>query len=167
MTRLIDAYALMQYIRNHDYQLVSRMGCVDKGMFTDGIEHGINIQPTVEAVQELKPCHMCDNAFVNEDLTRDEDLSYVGLGDSLLGYRAMLRSGDGKPVEIIMEHWNGAGWEEVGHYRPAFCPNCGRELVENKQFKQPDPCGFRRCYSPELINASISDEAVLRLREGF
>ena len=50
MARLIDADALMKYIRNHDYQLVSRMGCVDKGMFTDGIEHGINIQPAVEVV---------------------------------------------------------------------------------------------------------------------
>ena len=48
---LIDANALMAYIHNHDYELVSRMGCVDKGMFTDGIEHGINIQPTVDAVE--------------------------------------------------------------------------------------------------------------------
>lgn len=49
--RLIDANALMEYIHNHDYELVSRMGCVDKGMFTEGIEHGINIQPTVDAVE--------------------------------------------------------------------------------------------------------------------
>ena len=58
MARLIDADALMQYIRNHDYQLVSRMGCVDKGMFTDGIEHGINIQPTVDAVEVVR-CKDC------------------------------------------------------------------------------------------------------------
>lgn len=47
--KLIDASALMEYIHNHEYELVSRMGCVDKGMFTDGIEHGINIQPAVDA----------------------------------------------------------------------------------------------------------------------
>ena len=49
--RLIDANALLAYINNHDYELVSRMGCVDKGMFTDGIKHGIDIQPTVDAVE--------------------------------------------------------------------------------------------------------------------
>ena len=56
--RLIDANALLAYIHNHDYELVSRMGCVDKGMFTDGIEHGINIQPTVDAVEVVR-CKDC------------------------------------------------------------------------------------------------------------
>ena len=122
--------------------------------------------PKVEEVKP-EPCHMCDNAFVNEELTRDEDLSYVGLGNFFLGYRAMLRSGDGKPVEIITEHWNCQNWEEVGRYRPAFCPNCGRELVENQQFKPLDPCGFRNFYSQELIHESTSDEAIQRLKEGI
>lgn len=92
--------------------------------------------PKVDDVKlEPQPCHMCDSAFVNEELTKHDDLSYVGLGNFLLGYRALLRSGDGKPVEILMEHWNGQEWEEVGRYRPKFCPNCGRELVENQRFK--------------------------------
>lgn len=79
-------------------------------------------------------------------------LGYVSLGNFFLGYRAMIRSGDGKPVEILIEHWNDQVWEEVGRYRPKFCPNCGRELVENQQFKPLDPCGFRSFYSPELVH---------------
>lgn len=107
--------------------------------------------PRVE--QEAKrPCHMCDSAFVNEELTRYDDLSYVSLGNFFLGYRAIIRSGDGKPVEILIEQWNDQVWEEVGRYRPKFCPNCGRELVENQQFKPLDPCGFRGFYSPELVH---------------
>lgn len=66
MARPIDADALMKYIRNHDYQLVSRMGCVDKGMFTDGIEHGINIQPTVDAVPVVR-CKDCKSFKKNGD----------------------------------------------------------------------------------------------------
>ena len=91
--------------------------------------------PKVEH-EAKQPCHMCDSAFVNEELTRYDDLSYVSLGNFFLGYRAMIRSGDGKPVEILIEQWNDQVWEEVGRYRPKFCPNCGRELVENQQFKR-------------------------------
>ena len=122
--------------------------------------------PKVEH-ETKQPCHMCDSAFVNEELTRHDDLSYVGLGNFFLGYRAMLRSGDSKPVEIIAERWNGQTWEEVGRYRPKFCPNCGRELVENQQFKPLDPAGFRQFYSPELVHMASSDEVVKMIKEGI
>lgn len=56
--RLIDADVLMEYVRNRDYQLVSRMGCVDKGMFTDGICQSINTQSTVDAVPVVR-CKDC------------------------------------------------------------------------------------------------------------
>ena len=46
--KIIKAEELLNYIKNHDYELVSRMGCVDRGMFTDGIEHAINVQKGVE-----------------------------------------------------------------------------------------------------------------------
>lgn len=60
--RLIDANALMEYIHNRDYELVSRLGCVDKGMFTYGIEHGVNIQPTVDAMEVVR-CKDCKYFF--------------------------------------------------------------------------------------------------------
>lgn len=49
--KLIRDEELLNYIKNHDYELVSRMGCVDRGMFTDGIEHAINVQEAVEVVE--------------------------------------------------------------------------------------------------------------------
>ena len=124
-------------------------------------------EPKIEVEPKNQPCHMCDSAFVNEELTRDNDLSYVSLGNFFLGYRTMIRSGDGKPVEIITEQWNGQAWEEMGRYRPKFCPNCGRELVENQQFKPLDPAGFRQFYSPELVHMASSDEGVKMIKEGI
>lgn len=49
--KLIRDEELLTYIKNHDYELVSRMGCVDRGMFTDGIEHAINVQEAVEVME--------------------------------------------------------------------------------------------------------------------
>ena len=73
--KLIDDSALMEYIHNHDYELVSRMGCVDKGMFTDGIEHAINIQPAVDAV-EVVHGKWIDDTYSNG--TYDADCSICG-----------------------------------------------------------------------------------------
>lgn len=59
----------MEYIHNHDYELVSRMECVDKGMFTYGIEHGINIQQTVDAVEVVR-CKECQHSKLPAVLTQ-------------------------------------------------------------------------------------------------
>ena len=43
----------------------------------------------------------------------------------------MLCSGDGKPPRIEFEEWNDkAGWGKIAEYRPRYCPNCGRKIVE-------------------------------------
>lgn len=53
-------------------------------------------------------------------------------GEHEKGYRALLRSGDGRPTAILFEKWtDGVGWTTIGHYQPKYCPNCGRELKEN------------------------------------
>lgn len=43
-------------------------------------------------------------------------------------------SGDDRPTEILFEElYDNAGWELVGYYQPKYCPNCGRELMENQK----------------------------------
>ena len=80
---------------------------------------------------KLKPCYMCDNGRLNEELTDDNDLSAFGIGDSVNGFRMMYCSGDGKPPRIEVEEWDEkAGWYKIGVYYPKYCPNCGREIKE-------------------------------------
>lgn len=80
---------------------------------------------------KLKACRMCDSAFTNPELTPDNDLSYWSIGKCEKGYRMFIRSGDGKPVEILVEKWNdGAGWQIIGHYCPQYCPECGLPITE-------------------------------------
>lgn len=45
--RLIDANALMDTIRQHEYQLATRLGSIDYGMFTLGIQQAVDEQPTI------------------------------------------------------------------------------------------------------------------------
>lgn len=80
------------------------------------------------------PCYICDNAHTNPELHKDNDLSYISIGDFARGYRMLLRSGDGRPTEVLVEKWHEkAGWSLIGRYRPKYCPNCGRELIENRE----------------------------------
>ena len=102
MARLIDADAMMKYIRNHDYQLVSRMGCVDKGMFTDGIEHGINIQPTVDAVEVVHG---------EWEITEDDYFDLVELKCSVCG-----------------EAYGFEDYEDCMPKNYHYCPNCGAKM---------------------------------------
>lgn len=84
--------------------------------------------------KRLIPCGMCDNAFVNPELRNDNDLSYYTLGKCMANMRIMIRSGAGKSTQIIVERYDSeSGWYLAGSYRPRFCPNCGRELVENRK----------------------------------
>ena len=49
--RLIDADALMDVIRQHEYRLATKQGSIDYGMFTLGIQQSVDEQPTVDAVE--------------------------------------------------------------------------------------------------------------------
>ena len=48
--RLIDADALMDVIRQHEYRLATKQGSIDYGMFTLGIQQAVDKQPTIDAV---------------------------------------------------------------------------------------------------------------------
>ena len=81
-------------------------------------------------------CHMCLNAYVDPNLTHDNDLSFHTIGKSSSKFRLMFRSGAGRPTEILFEEKaldNAIAWHLVGFYQPAYCPNCGRKLIENEQ----------------------------------
>lgn len=60
--RLIDANALMDVIRQHEYPLATRIGSIDNGMFTLGIQQVVDEAPTVEAV--VLPCELGDDVYL-------------------------------------------------------------------------------------------------------
>lgn len=78
-------------------------------------------------------CCMCVNAHTDPELSSDNDLSYFGIGHCDGKHRLLLRSGDNRPTEILVEEWGEhSRWSTIGYYRPAYCPNCGRKLKENE-----------------------------------
>ena len=78
-------------------------------------------------------CHVCCNANVEPELTSDNDLSYISVGETAKGYGLYIRSGDGKPTVLVVSKWK----EDIGRnvdigvYKMNFCPECGRRLIEN------------------------------------
>ena len=58
MARLIDADALMDVIRQHEYRLATKQGSIDYGMFTLGIQQAVDEQPTVDAAPVVR-CRDC------------------------------------------------------------------------------------------------------------
>lgn len=86
------------------------------------------------------PCFLCDNARVNDELTDENDLHYHTIGKFEDGFRALIGTGDGKPLRILLEQRRclyksrpEKEWVTVGIYEPQFCPNCGRELSEYRR----------------------------------
>ena len=62
--RLIDADALMDVIRQHEYRLATKQGSIDYGMFTLGIQQAVDEQPTVDAVPVVR-CRDCKHAWIH------------------------------------------------------------------------------------------------------
>ena len=62
MARLIDADALMDVIRQHEYRLATKQGAIDYGMFTLGIQQAVDEQPTVDAVPVIR-CKDCIHSY--------------------------------------------------------------------------------------------------------
>lgn len=87
------------------------------------------------AEEKAVGCFMCTNAHTDPELTSNDDLSYITIGNSLPKKRMMFRTGDGRTTQIITEEFNEESgcWQLVGFYRPNFCPHCGRELIENRK----------------------------------
>ncbi len=80
----------------------------------------------------MDACYMCNNAHVDPELTSDNDFSAFSIGKCAAGYRILFESGWARPTEITFEKVEEIGFVTIGFYRPRYCPNCGRELFENK-----------------------------------
>lgn len=52
--RLIDADALMEVIREHDYPLRSHFNSTDNGMFTIGVQQAVDEATTIDAVPVVR-----------------------------------------------------------------------------------------------------------------
>lgn len=106
-------------------------------------EELIKNAPTIDAenlkkMTELKPCEMCLNARVDDELTDKNDFSSIGIGKSTVGVRLSLNAGYGKPLRFEITKWNEKTQrnELIATYYPKFCPNCGRPIIEYGDVEQ-------------------------------
>lgn len=93
--RLIDADALFEVIKQHDYPLATRHNSIDNGMFTLGIKQAIDESPTIDAVpvvhgrweyvdtrllQTYYSCSECRNVtcdyIINQQTLKNDRLYY-------------------------------------------------------------------------------------------
>lgn len=79
-----------------------------------------------------KPCALCDNALLNDDLNAGNDYACRSIGDMPARQRLMLCTGGSRPLRIEYEAFNDQYgiWQTLGIYYPKCCPECGREIYE-------------------------------------
>ena len=73
--RLIDADALMDVIREHEYRLATKQGSIDYGMFTLGIQQAVDEQPTIDAV----PVVRCDSCVLEGNCFAESNFRFAGI----------------------------------------------------------------------------------------
>lgn len=92
------------------------------------------------AGERNKSCKYCTNAFTDRRLDGNGDLSYFSIGRAEKGITAFIRSSAEyrPPVCIVVQKYREDIKHNVDivHYTPAYCPVCGRQIVENKKFLQ-------------------------------
>ena len=77
--RLIDADALMDVIRQHEYRLATKQGSIDYGMFTLGIQQAVDEQQTIDAVPVVR-CRKCKHWKPSGSKAGNSfsDMEYIG-----------------------------------------------------------------------------------------
>ena len=81
----------------------------------------------------MKDCDFCRNAHTCDELSHNNDLSYMSCGWTIgQAVRMLFRSGDKRNTELMVEHYGRYGWETIATLTPHYCPFCGRKLLENK-----------------------------------
>ena len=83
-------------------------------------------------------CKYCNNAFVDDSLTDNNDLSYISIGHIEKGYTLYFRSGDNRFTGIDISHFFPGRQcsNTIGYYVPKYCPECGRYLKENEFYRE-------------------------------
>lgn len=91
----------------------------------------------------VSDCDYCRNAYTCDELSHDNDLSYMGCGTTDRLIRMMFRSGDKRPTQLIVEQLCITGinhqrleWQLIAALTPNYCPFCGRPLFENMKQKE-------------------------------
>ena len=69
--RPIDADALMDVIRQHEYRLETKQGSIDYGMFTLGIQQAVDEQPTIDAVPIEELEHLRNELYEHDLITME------------------------------------------------------------------------------------------------
>ena len=77
--RLIDADALMDVIRQHEYRLATKQGSIDYGMFTLGIQQAVDEQQTIDAVPVVR-CRECKQGEIDDPDFPDQYFCHAGCG---------------------------------------------------------------------------------------
>ena len=77
--RLIDANALMDVIKQHEYRLATKQGSIDYGMFTLGIQQAVDEQQTIDAVPVAR-CRECKQGEIDDPDFPDEYYCHAGCG---------------------------------------------------------------------------------------
>ena len=77
--RLIDANALMDVIKQHEYRLATKQGSIDYGMFTLGIQQAVDEQQTIDAVPVVR-CRECKHWKPSGSKAGNSflDMEYIG-----------------------------------------------------------------------------------------
>ena len=85
----------------------------------------------------LKDCDFCRNANTDDELSHDNDLSYMCCGRVIDdNYQIHLRTGDKRKTLIIIDQKTERGWKPIAEIIPNNCPFCGRILIENKMYRR-------------------------------
>lgn len=80
----------------------------------------------------MDSCNYCTNSVTCEELTPENDLSYIGVGEMYTqDIRIFFRTGDNRKTGFVIEQITDSGWKSVGFVALNNCPFCGRPLVEN------------------------------------
>lgn len=92
--------------------------------------------------KKIKGCKYCTNAFTDRRLDSKGDLSYFPIGRAEKGITAFIRSSAEyrPPVCIVVQKYREDIKQKVDivHYTLAYCPVCGRQIIENKKFLQEE-----------------------------
>lgn len=81
-------------------------------------------------------CVYCTNAYTDDELDHDHDLSMISIGESEKGLNMFFNTGDNRPTNIDVLQWSDKYKQNltVCLYVPKYCPECGRRLFENDKY---------------------------------
>ena len=129
MARLIDADALMDVIRKHEYCLATKQGSIDYGMFTLGIQQAVDEQPTVienPLSGKLRGVTYEDGKIIDVHIRDTDDVVKVFVP---VRHGRWIDKGE---YAVCMECGGRSGTQYDGvepiPLMPQFCPNCGAKM---------------------------------------